>query len=157
MNVYYLLIGHFISTFVVSYYLSDLFLLYNNDYKIYLKKNMLKIYLSIIVSLLVTFFMVIMHNIYFLEFTKNYYIIIIIIILIIIFSMLFKYSIYISDSDFIDYYNMSINRILSINKSYINKTNNKEVINFIKESDNINNLAIKEIEKIMNNLKNNDS
>jgi hypothetical protein len=153
MNIYYLLIGHFSSTFIVSYYLLDLLLIYNNDYKIYYKKNIIKIYLSIIVSLLVTFFTIVMHNIYFLEFTKHFYIIII--FLIIAFTALFKYSVYVSDNDFIDYYNMSINRILSINKNYINKTNNNEIINFIKESDNVNNLTIKDIEKIHNNLQSN--
>jgi hypothetical protein len=136
---------------VVSYYIFDLILLYNNDYKVYYKKNNIKLYFSFIVSLMICFFTLLIHNIYYFNINKELYLIIIIITA--LFIYLFKNGIYINDTDFIDNYKMYLNKILSINKTYIGKTKSEYVKNFINESNNINILALKELDDMEMKLK----
>jgi len=151
MNIYYLLITHFIASMVVSYYIFDLILLYNNDYKVYYKKNNIKLYFAFIVSLMICFFSLLIHNIYYFNINKELYLIIIIISA--LFIYFFKNSIYVKDTDFIDNYKMYLNKILSINKTYIGKTGSEYVKNFINESNNINILALKELDNMEMKLK----
>ena len=148
MNIYYLCITHLISSFIVTYYLINF--LYKDINKLNTNKifntNKINFYTALISALLITLFVVIIHDIYYLHFNKHMYLYIIIVLILLI--MLFRYQIFITDKDYLLYSKEYIAKQLFINNIYYNKTKNTELQNFISEYNNKIDRYIENIENI---------